>query len=77
MPHTLKNNCGLDVTQQDVRFGSKAVTQRLPFERLLSGHTGRSPLRLSGDASGCFRPTADIGLARHILLLQESVGQIQ
>jgi hypothetical protein len=31
----------------------------LASEWLLSGHTGHSPLRISGDASGCFRPEAD------------------
>jgi len=31
----------------------------LASERLLSGHTGHSPLRISGDASGCVRPKAD------------------
>jgi hypothetical protein len=32
--------------------------QILASEWLLSGYTGHSPLRISGDASGCFRPQA-------------------
>ncbi len=36
--------------------------QILASERLLSGHTGHSPLLLLGEASGCFRPEAVINL---------------
>jgi len=28
----------------------------IPPERLVLGYAGHSPLRISGDASGCFRP---------------------
>jgi hypothetical protein len=39
--------------------------------------SGRSDYKKIKKTKGRKRPLADIGLARHILLLQESVGQIQ
>ncbi len=44
--------------------------QILASERLLSGYTGHSPLRTSGDSSGCFRPGPNIVNNRNCRELQ-------